>query len=48
MNNVIIHQGQAISKNSDAYKLWEAKKWKELEAHMKAVHEAAKKRGEIR
>lgn len=47
MKDVVIYRGEAIAKGSDAFKLWEAKKWKELDAHLKTVQDAARKRGEI-
>lgn len=37
-----------IAKGSESYKLWEEKRWKELEVHQKKLHEEAIKRGEIR
>ena len=48
MKDVVLHEGVFLKKGSDAYALWEAKKWKELTEHMKKVREAAIKRGEIR
>lgn len=48
MKNFVIHKGQAIAKNSEAYRLWEEKKWKELDKHLAEVHRKAVERGEIR
>lgn len=47
MKNFVIHKGMMIAKGSESYKLWEEKRWKELEAHQKKLHEAAVKRGEV-
>ena len=47
MKNFVIHKGMMIAKGSEAYKLWEEKRWKELETHMKRLHNEAVKRGEI-
>lgn len=47
MKNYIIYKGGMIAKSSEAYALWEASKWKELDAHLKLVKEAAIKRGEV-
>lgn len=48
MKDAVLHEGIFLKKGSDAYALWEAKKWKELTEHMKKVREAAIKRGEFR
>ena len=45
MKNAVIYKGEWISKNSDAYKLWESKDWKALDQHLASIKEAARKRG---
>ena len=47
MKNFVIHKGQAIAKGSEAYRLWEEKKWSELDRHMAEVHRKAVERGEF-
>jgi len=44
----VIYRGGGLASNSYAYELWADKKWKELDAHLKVIHDAAVKRGEIR
>lgn len=48
MKNYIIYKGGFIAKSSEAYVLWEAGKWKELDARLKQTKDAAIKRGELR
>lgn len=48
MKNFAIHKGVMLAKGSEAYRLWEEKKWKELEAHQARLKQEAIKRGEIR
>lgn len=36
-----------LAKGSESYRLWEEKKWKELDAHQKRLHKEAVQRGEI-
>lgn len=48
MTNQVIYQGVILAKSSEALALWEAKKWKELDALMASCRAAAIKRGEIR
>lgn len=47
MKNFVIHQGLMLAKGSESYRLWEEKKWKELDAHQKRLHKEAVQRGEI-
>lgn len=42
MKNYVIYRGELIAKNSDAYKLWEDNKWKELDKHLAALDRKAK------
>lgn len=48
MNNQIQYKGELIAKNSEAYRLWEAKKMNELDIHLARLTKEAIKRGEIR
>lgn len=48
MKNFAIHRGQMIAKGSEACKLWEEKRWKELDALQARLRQEAIKRGEIR
>jgi len=43
----IYYKGQRIAPGSDAAALYERQEWKKLDAHMKALHDAAVKRGEL-
>ena len=47
MKNFVIYQGKMIAKGSEAYKLWEEKRWKELVALQARLRQEAIKRGEI-
>ena len=47
MKNAVLYEGMYLAKGSDAYALWEAKKWNDLKEHLKKVREAAEKRGEL-
>lgn len=42
MNNAVNYRGMWLAKNSDAYKLWELKEFKKLDAHLKEVEQRAK------
>lgn len=48
LKDFVIHKGLALAKNSEAYRLWEEKKWKELDAHLAETHRKAVERGEFR
>ena len=50
MKNYVPYKGGLIARNSTstAFQLWEAKKFKELDAHIAELRAAAIKRGEIR
>lgn len=39
MRNAVQYKGEWLSKNSDAYKLYEAQEWKKLDEHMKLVNQ---------
>lgn len=48
MKNAVWYKNGYIARNSEAYKLYEEKKMKELDAHLKNLRDAAIKRGEVR
>ena len=54
MKNAIEYEVKAtkevvlIARSSDAFQLWQDKKFVELEKHLKALRDAAIKRGEVR
>lgn len=47
MKNYIEYKGGLIARNSEAFKLWEAKNFTALDKHLKQLNQAAKQRGEI-
>lgn len=47
VKNFVIHEGVALAKGSEAYRLWTEKKWAELDKLMAEVHRKAVERGEF-
>lgn len=43
MKNYVQYKSGLIAKNSEAFLLWEAKKFKELDAHIEQCKQAARK-----
>lgn len=42
--DVVVYKGENLSRKSDAFDLWEAKKFEELDEHLLDVHETWLKR----
>ena len=48
MSNLVKYKEELLSKNSEAYKLLDEKKFNELDLHLEKLRKEAIKRGEIR
>ena len=48
VRDFVIYKGHALAKNSEAHRLWEDKKWAELDKHLAEVKRKAVERGEFR